>query len=115
MIDVYGLKSCDSCKKALRELKGAKGAVAFHDIREEGVSKAQIEAWAKAVGWENLLNKASTTWRGLEDGAKADLDRKRALALMAEHPTLMKRPIISRDGVEVFVGWSADIRDKLGV
>lgn len=109
MVDVYGLKTCDTCKKARKELDAAKVDYDFHDLREDGVTKAQIARWAKSAGWETLLNKSSTTWRGLPDAAKTGLTEAKAIALMAENPALMKRPIIERGGTEVFVGWSKDV------
>lgn len=102
---LYGLKTCDACRKAIKALQGAGVAFDIVDVRADGVTKKQIEKWAKAVGWEKLLNKASTTWRGLSDKEKAGVDEKRAIALMAEHPTLIKRPVIEAGG-KVFVGWS---------
>ncbi|MBI1365681.1 MAG: Spx/MgsR family RNA polymerase-binding regulatory protein [Alphaproteobacteria bacterium] len=108
-IALYGLKTCDACRKALKALEAKKKQVAFHDLRADGVSKTQIEKWAKAAGWEKLLNKASTTWRGLPDKDKETVDAKKALALLAANPTLIKRPVIEADG-KVFVGWSEAVR-----
>jgi len=108
---LFGLKTCDTCRKALKAL-GTRAR--FHDVRADGVSKAQIRRWAKAVGWENLLNTRSTTWRGLDAADKADLDDAQAIALMAAHPTLIKRPVIEANG-EVHVGWSKETGAALGV
>lgn len=105
-IAFYGLKTCDTCRKALKAL-GANGAdVAFHDVRAEGVTKAQVEKWAKAAGWETLLNKSSTTWRELPEKDKANIDEKKAIALMAAHPTLIKRPVIEKGPISIYVGWT---------
>jgi Spx/MgsR family transcriptional regulator len=102
----YGLKTCDTCRKALKALD-AKGAdVAFHDVRAEGVPRRLVEKWAKAAGWENLLNKSSTTWRELPEKDKANVDEKKAIALMAAHPTLIKRPVIEKGATQIYVGWS---------
>ena len=111
-MNLYGLKTCDTCRKAISALKESGRAVVFRDLRADGVSKKQLEAWAKAVGWEKLLNKASTTWRGLPDAKKAGLDERKALALLAENPTLIKRPVIEAEG-KIFVGWSAATREAL--
>lgn len=108
MVDVYGLKTCDTCRKVRKELDAAKISYAFHDVRDEGVTKAQVSRWSKAAGWETLLNKSSTTWRGLPDAEKAGLTEAKAVALMAAHPALMKRPIIERGDTDVFVGWSKE-------
>lgn len=108
-MNVYGLKNCDTCRKVRKELDAAKVAYAFHDVRDEGVTKAQISRWAKKAGWETLLNKSSTTWRGLADADKTGLTEAKAVSLMAAHPALMKRPIIERGDTDVFVGWTKDI------
>ncbi len=106
---LYGLKNCDTCRKVRKELDAAKVAYEFHDVREDGVTKAQISRWAKKAGWETLLNKSSTTWRGLADADKTGLTEAKAVSLMAAHPALMKRPIIERGDTDVFVGWTKDI------
>lgn len=110
---LYGLKNCDTCKKARKALDAAGNNVTFHDVRADGVTKTQIANWAKAAGWEKLLNKSSTTWRGLDESDKEGVTEKTALALMAEHPTLIKRPIIEKGPTQVFVGWSKDVQEKL--
>ena len=106
---VFGLKTCDTCRKVRKKLDAAKVAYEFHDVREDGVTKAQISRWAKKAGWEKMLNKSSTTWRALPDADKMGLGEAKAVALMAAHPTLMKRPIIERGDTEVFVGWSKEV------
>lgn len=106
-MDVYGLKNCDTCRKATKALDAAGAPYAFHDLKREPVAKSKIDKWAGAVGWEALLNKRSTTWRKLGDDDKQDLTRKRAVALMEAHQTLMKRPIIEHGPTQVFVGWTS--------
>lgn len=108
-MNVYGLKNCDTCRKVRKELDAAKVAYAFHDLRDEGVSKAQISRWAKKTGWEKMLNKSSTTWRALPDADKTGLTEARAVALMAANPALIKRPLITRGDTEVFIGWTKDV------
>lgn len=111
MITVYGLKTCDTCRKALNWLKDEKIAHRFVDLRADGIGQAEVSRFAKAVGWEKLLNKASTTWRGLDDSAKADLTEARAIALMVEHPTLIKRPVFEvagKDGRAIIVSGFRD-------
>ncbi|MGE0409571.1 MAG: Spx/MgsR family RNA polymerase-binding regulatory protein [Amphiplicatus sp.] len=112
-LNFYGLKTCDTCRKALKALAANGADVLYHDLRAEGVSKKRIETWAKAVGWESLLNKSSMTWRGLDDEDKADVDEKKAIALMTDNPTLIKRPIIEKGPTEVYVGWGDDVRNKV--
>lgn len=112
-MNLYGLKNCDTCRKARKALDSAEVRYAFHDIREEAPTKMQIGRWAGAVGTDKLLNKASTTWRNLPDADKSNINDKKAVALMAEHPTLMKRPIIERGPTQVFVGWSKGVQDAV--
>lgn len=95
MITVYGLKNCDTCRKALGWLKDEKIAHQFVDLKADGIGKADVTRFAKVVGWEKLLNKASTTWRGLADDVKTDLNAAAAIALMVEHPALIKRPVFA--------------------
>ena len=97
MITVYGLKNCDTCRKALTWLKAEKIAHRFVDFKTEGVSKADVTRFVKAVGVAKLLNKASTTWRALGDEVKVDLTDAMAIALMVEHPALIKRPVFVGD------------------
>lgn len=112
-MQVYGLKNCDACRKAMKALDSAQVAYEFHDVREEPVTTMQIGRWAKAVGTEKLLNRSSTTWRNLPEADKQNLDDKKAIKLMAEHPTLMKRPVIERGPTQVYVGWSAQTQSEL--
>ena len=109
---LFGLKNCDTCRKALNALKDAGHQPDFHDVRVDGVTKAYLTKWAKATGWQALLNTRSTTWRGLSDADKADVDEEKAVALMETHPALIKRPVIEKDG-DVTVGWTKDVQDKV--
>lgn len=117
MLKVHGLKNCDTCRKVRKALDGADVQYAFHDVREEPPAKARIDRWAEAVGTEKLLNKSSTTWRNLPDADKQNLDAKKAVKLMAEHPTLIKRPVIElgieKGPTQVYVGWTKDVQDKV--
>jgi len=108
-MNVYGLKNCDTCRRVRKELDAAKVAYKFHDVRDEGVTKAQVTRWAKRAGWETMLNRSSTTWRGLPDSDKMGLTEAKAVALMTANPALIKRPLITRGDTEVFVGWAKDV------
>jgi Spx/MgsR family transcriptional regulator len=110
---LYGLKNCDTCRKARKALDAAGVDYVFKDVRDDGVSKAQVARWAKAIGWEKLLNKSSTTWRGLAADEKQDLDQSQAVCLMADHPTLIKRPVIEDGATQVFAGWTKDVQDAV--
>lgn len=109
-MQVYALKSCDTCRKAIKALRDAGRAFEVIDVRADGLGEADIAAIVEAVGFEAALNRRSTTWRALEDPAKAGLDDVRAVQLIKAHPTLMKRPAI-RDGDTVTVGWSQAQQD----
>ncbi len=112
-MNLYGLKNCDTCRKAKKAFDTAGVEYVFKDVRADGVTKAQVTRWAKQVGWEKLLNKSSTTWRGLADAEKDSVNEKRAVALMTEHPTLIKRPVIENGPTQVFAGWSKDVQDAV--
>jgi len=107
-----GLKNCDTCRKALKFRKDEGIGHGFVDVREDGVSGDQIAGWAEQAGWEVLLNRRGTTWRGLDDADKADIDDAKAVRLMTDHPALIKRPVIEHDG-NVRVGFSDDIKNLL--
>jgi len=105
VIVVYGLRNCDTCRRALKWLQAQGIEHRFHDVRKDGVEAAWIARWAAAVGWERLLNRRGVTWRGLADKDKAGMDEARATALMAAHPALIKRPVFEM-GVGVVVGFT---------
>lgn len=109
---MYGLKNCDTCRKAMKWLESQGVAYEFMDVRKDGVSAAEIAAWAGNVGVESLLNRRGTTWRGLSDADKAKGEGEGAIALMAAHPALIKRPVFVRDG-DVRVGFADEVREFL--
>ena len=112
IMDVYGLKNCDTCRKAMKWLDANGIAYSFHDIRQAGLSEEDIAGWAAKAGWETLLNRRGTTWRGLPEAAREGVDEARALGLMAAHPALMKRPVFVTGG-DVLVGFDADVQARL--
>ena len=105
MIEIYGLKTCDSCRKALQQLQACGAAHRFHDLRADGLPAGHLARWLDAVGWESLLNRRSTTWRALPEVEKAGLDAVSAGRLLARHPTLIKRPVFEAAG-QVIVGFA---------
>lgn len=108
-----GLKNCDTCKKALKALQAAGHEPAVTDVRADGVSEADLSDWINAKGVDALINRRSTTWRGLDDAARAQAESAEgALALLKANPTLMKRPVIIASGV-IFVGWDKAAQDAL--
>jgi arsenate reductase (glutaredoxin) len=102
---LYGIKNCDTMKKARAWLTAHQVDYDFHDYKELGIGHAKIEAWMKVVGWETLLNRAGTTFRKLPDEAKENLDERKALRLMLEQPSMIKRPVLER-GKTLLVGFS---------
>ena len=118
LITVYGLKTCDTCRKALSWLGAEKIAHRFVDLRADGITRADIARFAAAVGTDKLLNKASTTWRGLSDSEKALASDAAAVALMERHPALIKRPVFDVGGM-VVVGFrdaeKAAVKAKAGM
>ncbi len=94
MITLYGIKNCDSVRKARRWLESGEVKYQFHDLRTDGVEPSLLQDWIEQLGWEKLLNRRSTTWRQLPDNEKTELDARKAAALMLQHPTLIKRPLL---------------------
>ncbi len=107
MIILYGLKNCDTCRKASAWLTAQQWPHRFHDLRAEGLDPALLAEWERQLGWETLLNRKSTAWRQLPEADKAGLDRDRALILMQAHPTLIKRPILMA-GTTVMAGFTPE-------
>lgn len=106
-MDLYGLKTCDTCRKALKEFHNAGKDVRFVDVRQDGLPQGQLERFHAAFG-DALVNRRSTTWRNLDEDARAG----DPVALLLAHPTLMKRPLID-DGTTLHLGWSATTKAAL--
>jgi arsenate reductase len=104
---IYGIRNCDTMKKARAWLDAHDVPCDFHDYKVSGIDRAKLEAWAKAVGWEVLLNRAGTTFRKLPDDAKQNLDERKAIKLMLEQPSMIKRPVLER-GRTLLVGFTAE-------
>ena len=98
MITVYGIKNCDTMKKTLKWLADHNIEHKLHDYRVEGLDKAFLQQAEAQFGWENLVNKRSTTWRNLDEEVKKTLSKATALSVLADNPTLIKRPIILQEG-----------------
>jgi arsenate reductase len=106
-ITIYGIKNCDTMKKARAWLEAHGVAYRFHDYKAEGIDRKRLEGWAKAVGWETLLNRAGTTFRKLPEERKEGLTEAKALALMLDQPSMIKRPVLDVDG-RLFVGFKSE-------
>ncbi len=106
-IVIYGIKNCDTMTKARKWLDGHRVAYAFHDYRADGLDQARLKEWAKALGWEKLLNKSSATFRELPDPVKQGLTEAKATALMLENPPMIKRPVLDIGG-NLLVGFKPE-------
>jgi len=104
---LYGIPNCDTMKKARTWLESQRVDYEFHDYKKSGVERARLEDWIRAVGWEVLLNRAGTTFKKLPDGAKANLTEAKAVKLMLEQPSMIKRPVLER-GKTLLVGFSPE-------
>jgi arsenate reductase len=104
MITVYGIKNCDTCRKALKWLAAEGIDHRFHDFRTDGLDRATLDRWTRTLNWEQLLNRRGTTWRNLPDDAKDSIDAAAAMTLMEANPTLIKRPVFDL-GNEYAVGF----------
>lgn len=104
---IYGIKNCDTMRKAVTWLESHGVPHEFHDYKISGIDRFKLQSWMKMVGWETLLNRAGTTFRKLPDSQKAELTAARALELMLEHPTMIKRPVIEQ-GKTLLVGFSPE-------
>ncbi len=105
---IYGIKNCDTMKKARAWLDTHRVAYDFHDYKAEGIDKKRLEAWVKNVGWETLLNRAGTTFRKLPENDKQGLTAAKAIALMLDQPSMIKRPVLDLGG-KLVVGFKPEI------
>ena len=113
-ITMYGITNCDTIKKARAWLESHDVAYRFHDYRAEGLEADRLDSWSGKVGWEILLNRASTTFRELSDKDKLSLDEEKAKALMLAKPTMIKRPVLEL-GDRILVGFKPDVyREVMG-
>ena len=110
-VTIYGIKNCDTMKKARAWLDTHGVAYDFHDYKTSGIDTAHLKEWAGSVGWEPLLNRAGTTFRKLTDAEKADIDETKAFRLMQAQPSLIKRPVLVAGG-KVIVGFKPEIYEK---
>lgn len=107
MTAIYGIKNCDTMKKARTWLDHHGVEYVFHDYKAVGIDRGRLERWCKQAGWETLLNRAGTTFRKLPDADKSGLDECKAIALMAAQPSLIKRPVLEF-GNRLLVGFKPD-------
>ena len=108
MTTIYGIKNCDTMKKARNWLEGHGASVTFHDYKASGVDKDSLERWVGEHGWEMVLNRAGTTFRALPDAEKQGLDAGKAVALMLAQPSMIKRPVLDL-GNRLIVGFKPEV------
>lgn len=112
MTTIYGIKNCDTMKKARAFLDGKGIAYGFHDYKTAGIERGRLEGWARKVGWERLLNRAGTTFRKLPDEEKEGLDQAKAIALMIAQPSMIRRPVLEA-GATLLVGFKPEEYSRL--
>jgi arsenate reductase len=108
---IYGITNCDTMKKARAWLDGHGHAYRFHDYRADGLDEATLDRWIGRIGWEKLLNRSSLTFRALPETDRTGLDAGKAAALMLRQPTMIKRPVLDRNG-DLTVGFKPDIYER---
>ncbi len=111
-ITIYGIKNCETMKKARAWLDKHGVDYSFHDYKTAGIGRERLERWEKKVGWEILLNRAGTTFRKLPDKEKTGLNAQRAVALMLAQPSMIKRPVLDLGAGKLLVGFAPEQYDK---
>jgi len=109
---LYGIRNCDTMKKAWTWLDQHKVAYDFHDYKKAGVDRARLEGWVRQLGWETLLNRSGTTFRKLPEADRQGLDEKKAIELMLAQPSMIKRPVLETDG-KLYVGFRPETYAEL--
>jgi arsenate reductase len=112
VITLYGIKNCDTVKKARKWLELHGVQYQFHDFREDGLEPEAVSGWLAQLGWENLVNKRSTSWKALDQATRDSMDETSALTAIMAQPTLIKRPLLDT-GHERFTGFSTASYDKI--
>jgi Spx/MgsR family transcriptional regulator len=107
MTILYGIRNCDTVRKARRWLQENDVDYHFHDLREDGLSKAMLGTWMQTLDWESLLNRRGTIWRQLPAAVREHVDRKAAASLMLEQPAIIKRPLLDHND-QLHLGFSAE-------
>ena len=112
-VQLYGIRNCDTMKKARRFLEDKGVAYTFHDYKVEGIDRARLEGWVREVGWEVLLNRSGTTFRKLPEAERDGLTERKAIDLMLAQPSMIKRPVLEVGG-KLLVGFKPDQYAALG-
>ncbi|WP_372830624.1 ArsC family reductase [Pontibacterium sp.] len=114
MITMYGIKNCDTIKKARKWLEAEGIEYQFHDYRKDGLDANQLKSWVSELGWEVLLNKRGATWRKLPDDVKNNVDEASAIEVMLDNPAIIKRPLLDTGDVRTVGFKDADYASLLG-
>ena len=107
MTTLYGIKNCDTIKKARRWLEENEVEYRFHDVRTDGISRSEIQDWLKTIDWETLLNRRGTTWRKLPESVRDNISKSSAIDIMLENPAIIKRPVLAHNNT-LYLGFSTD-------
>lgn len=104
---LYGIRNCDTVKKARKWLDEQRIPYEFHDFKKDGIDEARLKQWEKTIGWETLLNRRGTTWRKLSDDVRDNINAQSAHSIMLENTSIIKRPVVEHKG-SIFVGFNAN-------
>lgn len=105
MLTIYGIPNCDTMKKARKWLDSHHIEYEFHDYKKQGITKAKLKDWCTKADWEQLLNRRGTTWRKLDEETKNSINKTKAIDIMAENTSIIKRPVIENNG-SILIGFS---------
>jgi arsenate reductase len=111
-VNIYGIKACDTMKKAMAWLSDQGINYTFHDYKKVGAERSKIEGWLKQAAWDELINKRGTTWRKLDDADKQNVDNEQALRLMLENTSLIKRPLLEVGG-KIYLGFKPELYQNI--
>ena len=112
MLKVFGLKNCDSCRNAMKWLEKSNIQSKFYDFRDKGICRELVVKWIELMGWKNLLNRRSTTWRNLPEKIRQSVDGISVIALIVQKPALIKRPVFEYDG-KTLIGFKDQQKKEL--
>jgi Spx/MgsR family transcriptional regulator len=110
-VTIYGIKNCDTMKKARAWMDERGISYAFHDYKAQGIDRAHLQDWTDRAYWETVLNRSGTTFKKLDDATKADLDREKAIELMLGQPSMIKRPVLEADG-KLLIGFKPELYEE---
>lgn len=112
MVKLYGIKNCDTMKKAFAWCEANSVGYEFHDYKKLGVPREKLVLWCRALGWQTLINKKGTTWRKLSPEQQAITTQGQAVALMLENPSVIRRPVVENDAGQLLVGFDPTLFDS---